>query len=83
MALELADKYQCRLLIVDIRKDLFQETVEDITRKGSKCECIHANLGDPDSVTGLINTLLDRKEQINMFVYNAGIVFGKTTWDHS
>jgi len=30
MALELTRKYGCRLLIVDIRKDLFDETIKDI-----------------------------------------------------
>ena len=83
MALELARLYKCRLLIVDIRKDLFEETISDVEKEGSKCECIQANLGDPDSVSNLIATLLARNQPINMLVYNAGIVFGKTTWEHT
>ena len=60
MALELARLYKCRLLIVDIRKDLFEETISDVAKLGSKCECMEVNLGDPDQVSSLISALLTR-----------------------
>jgi NADPH:quinone reductase-like Zn-dependent oxidoreductase len=50
MALELARLYGCSILVVDRRKDLFDQITSEITAAGGTCECRYADLGSETSV---------------------------------
>ena len=80
MALELAKRYQCSLLIIDRRKDLFASVTAEIAEIGGTCECKETDLGSEGSVSELINFLLGRKKGIDLFIYNAGVMIPKTAW---
>jgi short-subunit dehydrogenase len=60
MALELARLYNCRLLIIDRRKDLFAKIEQEIKEAGGSCECRFADLGNKESVHGLNKYILGR-----------------------
>lgn len=81
MALELARLYKCRLLVIDRRKDLFEEIAKEINECGGTCECKYGDLGDKQAVKELTKYLLDRNDKINLFIYNAGIMFPKRSWN--
>jgi len=39
MALDIAKKYQSRIMVIDRRADLFDQITKEITEAGGSCEC--------------------------------------------
>lgn len=58
MALEIAKLYHCSILVVDIKKELFDKIAAEISEAGGTCECRHADLSNDASVKELIDFLL-------------------------
>jgi 3-oxoacyl-[acyl-carrier protein] reductase len=81
MILELAQLYHCRILVIDLKSELFDDLSREINALGGNCECRKADLCDQQSVEELLKYLLERNEKIDLFIYNAGILCAKKTWD--
>ena len=83
MALEIAAVYQCTIMVVDLRKDLFDQISSEIKSAGGACECRYADLGSEASVEELNQYLLSKKRPINLFIYNAGVMFPQPAWEQT
>lgn len=83
MAIEIAKNYKSTIIIVDKRKDLFQEMDHEIKKFNSICECLLCDLSDPKSVDKLIETIKDQRSRIDFLIYNAGITVPELTWETS
>lgn len=81
MVLELASNCKCRILVIDVKNELFDGISDEIAGLGGSCECRKADLSDRESVEELIRFLLERNEKIDLFIYNAGILCAKRTWN--
>ena len=81
MALELAKKYQCNLIVADRRKDLFEELASEVEKHNTLIECFYCDLTDDESVDDLVKTLIKKNKNIDLLIYNAGIMFPKRTWE--
>ena len=58
ITLELARLYNCRLLIIDRMKDLFNKIIDEVNEAGGMCSCRFTDLGNKESVNELDQYLL-------------------------
>ena len=81
MALEFARKYQPTILIIDRRDDLFDSL--RIQLKNLNCIALFrkTDLSDDKSVADTIKYIQTTFTKIDMFIYNAGIVIPKLTFE--
>jgi meso-butanediol dehydrogenase / (S,S)-butanediol dehydrogenase / diacetyl reductase len=69
--------------VVDLRRDLAEETTELMRRDGSSAEAWEADVSDPDRVAAVVAQVLERLGPIDVLHSNAGVMNGGTALEES
>lgn len=83
MAIEIARLYHSTIIIIDRRKDLFEDVSAQIKKYNGICECLYCDLSDWRSVKKAIDSLKEYRKKIDFFIYNAGVFIPNLTWEAS
>ena len=83
MAIELARLYHATIIIIDRRKDLFEDVSAEIKKYNGICECLYCDLSDWKSVSKTIENLKEYRKKIDFFIYNAGVFIPNLVWETS
>lgn len=76
-AIELAQKYKSKLIILDIQAQKFEGLKKELESHGSEVQCIECDLSNVESMDKALNEIKGKHPQIDVLVNNAGIAFQK------
>lgn len=79
-ALLLAERYKCRIVILDIMANKFRDVQKELEDKGSVVACYKCDLSSENSMNDVLKEIRANYDKIDVLINNAGIVIPKA-WD--
>lgn len=79
-ALELARRYKCKFIILDIQDDKFKAVTDELQALGSEAVAYKCDLSNVDSINDVVTLIKGRTGTVDVLINNAGIVIPKK-WD--
>lgn len=74
----LAQRHQCKLIILDIMSTKFKEVQAELEALGSVVTCYKCDLSSENSMNDVLKEILDSGVMIDVLINNAGIVVPKS-----